>query len=145
MDGRSGMRTRRALAHRIAGIIGAALLSGLGARRLALGADGVVRRRIPLQQPGLELSPREITIDPGTRVVFTAVPSGGGSIALSVDWAVIESDQGGTVAGDGGPQDDGSFTAVYTAPDQGGPFHVVASLHQLPEVQAVATVSLRPG
>jgi hypothetical protein len=143
----SGQRTaRRSLLRRLAGVLPLLLGTGLTSRRPALAADPGARPHRPrVPDPMIALSPGEITVDPGARVILTALPSGGEAILFSVDWSVSEGDQGGALAPDDGRHDDGSFTATYTAPDQGGPFHVVASLHEFPAVQAVATISLRPG
>ena len=100
------------------------------------------RPRVP--QPRVELEPGAIEVAPGSRVQFTARASGGEAILFSVDWSIREGPAGGTIEPSHRRKDDGSYAAVYQAPQAGsGPFHVVVTLREFPAAVAEASVQVR--
>ena len=63
----------------------------------------------------LTVSPSSVTLTPAATQAFTVVPSSGP--VPSVVWTLAETDTNGRITADG----------IYTAPDYGGTFHVVAT------------------
>lgn len=101
-------------------------------------------RRPLVPQPRLTLTPATLELAPGERVMLLARPSGGEAILFSVDWSIREGTSGGQLFPETGRREDGSYAAVYQAPQLGsGPFHVRATLHEFPAVGAEASVQLR--
>ena len=91
--------------------------------------------------PALSIEPMDITVKSGEQVIIRAHPHGGEAILFSVDWSVLEGQAGGTIVVQNQQTNEDSYVAVYEAPTAGnGPFHVIATLHEYPVVNATATI-----
>ena len=100
------------------------------------------RGRVPI--PTLLVMPSAIIVKPHEHILLTAIPHGGEARLFSVKWLLVEGPSGGRLTADNIRHDDGSFSAEYTAPDRGGPYHIKAILREFPSAIAETTVKLEP-
>jgi len=82
------------------------------------------------QPVAITLAPLAGTVDACRTLAFTATVTGAAN--STVTWSVTEGAAGGSVSGAG----------VYTAPDTGGTYHVVATSQQDPTKSQTATVTV---
>ena len=102
----------------------------------------VTRSRVPT--PSIILTPATATAKPHQRINFIAVPHGGEAMLFSVTWTLVEGQTGGRLEFKSRHNRNGSYLAIYTAPEAAGTYHVSVSLREFPAATAVATIIVKP-
>jgi len=81
---------------------------------------------------GISLNPIGVTLDVGNQFPFAATVTG--TVNTSVSWAIQEGASGGNITNSG----------LYTAPETGGTFHVIATSQADTTQKGIATVTVAP-
>jgi hypothetical protein len=101
--------------------------------------------RLVVRPPTLKLDAASLQVAPGGTVTIKAEPGGGEAILFHVDWQLAEGERAGRIEATDKRDDNGAYAAVYKAPaTAGGPWHLNATLREIPSVRATVEIRVAP-